>query len=102
MALRLEGVIAERAKKKEIERKTTFQKSEKSNLPEINTVKEIAALAGVSHDTVAKVKKINATAAPEVKAKLDSGEISINQAATIATLPADISLILACEKPFSS
>jgi len=52
--LRLKPVIAERAKEKEEERKKTFQKSEKSNLPEYNTAKEIAKVAGVSHDTIAK------------------------------------------------
>ena len=54
LALRLKPVIAERAKEKEEERKKTFQKSEKSNLPEYNTAKEIAKVAGVSHDTIAK------------------------------------------------
>ena len=52
--MRLKPVIAERAKEKEEERKKTFQKSEKSNLPEYNTAKEIAKVAGVSHDTIAK------------------------------------------------
>ena len=80
LALVLEETIAQRATEKERERKTTFQKSEKSNLPPVNATKELAAIAGVSHDTVAKVKKIEAKATPQVKAKLASGEISINQA----------------------
>jgi hypothetical protein len=42
---------------KETERKTTFHKSEKSNIEPINTVKEISKVANVSHDTIAKVKK---------------------------------------------
>jgi N6-adenosine-specific RNA methylase IME4 len=80
LALELEETIAARAAGKEKERKTTFQKSEKSNLPPVNATKELAAIAGVSHDTVAKVKKIEAKAAPEIKEKLATGEISINQA----------------------
>ena len=80
LALVLEETIAQRATEKDRERKTTFQKSEKSNLPPVNATKELAAIAGVSHDTVAKVKKIEAKATPQVKAKLASGEISINQA----------------------
>jgi hypothetical protein len=80
LALRLEETIAARATEKEKERKTTFQKSEKSNLPPINATKELAAIAGVSHDTVAKVKKIEAFATDQVKAKLASGEVSINEA----------------------
>jgi len=41
---------------------------------------QIAHLAGVSHDTVAKVKKINKKARPELKKKLQAGEVSINEA----------------------
>jgi N6-adenosine-specific RNA methylase IME4 len=80
LALQLESVFSERAKEKETERKTTFHKSEKSNIEPINTIKEISKVANVSHDTIAKVKKIEAVATPEVKAQLSTGEISINQA----------------------
>lgn len=80
LALRLKPVIAEKAKEKEAERKTTFQKSEKSSMPQVNTTKEIAKAAGVSHDTIAKVEKIERQAAPEVKEQLRKGELSINQA----------------------
>jgi hypothetical protein len=38
LALELESVFSERAKEKETARKTTFQKSEKSNIEPINTV----------------------------------------------------------------
>jgi N6-adenosine-specific RNA methylase IME4 len=79
LALELESVFSERAKVKEMERKTTFQKYEKSNIEPINTVKEISKVANVSHDTIAKVKKIEAVATPEVKAQLSTGEVSINQ-----------------------
>jgi DNA modification methylase len=80
LALELERVFSERAKNKELERKTTFQKSEKSNLPTINTVKELSDIANVSHDTIAKVKVIEANASEGVKEQLRSGEVSINQA----------------------
>ena len=79
LALELESVFSERAKEKETERKTTFQKSEKSNIETVNTVKEISKIANVSHDTIAKVKVIEAKATPETKAQLSTGEISINQ-----------------------
>jgi|688.fasta_scaffold136060_3 N6-adenosine-specific RNA methylase IME4 len=82
LALELEKTIAARSrqgKRTDIPKDDNFfQKSEKSE--PLNATKELAAIAGVSHDTVAKVKKIIAKAAPEVKAKLASGEISINQA----------------------
>jgi N6-adenosine-specific RNA methylase IME4 len=80
LALQLEEVFSAKAKEKETERKTTFHKSEKSNIEPINTIKEISKVANVSHDTIAKVKKIEAVATPEVKAQLSTGEISINQA----------------------
>jgi N6-adenosine-specific RNA methylase IME4 len=80
LALQLEEVFSAKAKEKETERKTTFHKSEKSNIQPINTIKEISKVANVSHDTIAKVKKIEAIATPEVKAKLSTGEVSINQA----------------------
>jgi len=46
----------------------------------INTREEIAKIAGVSHDTIAKVKKIEAHATPEVKQKLSTGAMSIHEA----------------------
>jgi len=79
LALQLESVFREKAKEKERIRKTTSQISDES-LPEISTKKELGILAKVSHDTIAKVKKIEAVATPEVKAKLATGEVSINQA----------------------
>jgi ParB-like chromosome segregation protein Spo0J len=83
LALELESTIAARAKENQVERKgdqagATSQKS--ANLSPIDTREQIAAIAGVSHDTVAKVKKIKAKASEETKDKLAKGEISINKA----------------------
>jgi len=80
LALHLENVFKDKAKEKEFERKTTFHKSEKSNLETVNSIKEIGKVANVSHDTIAKVKKIEANASPEIKAKVSTGQISINEA----------------------
>ena len=80
LALHLEGVYNEKAKEKELERKTTFHKSEKSNLETVNSIKELGKVANVSHDTIARVKKIEANASPEIKAKVSTGQISINEA----------------------
>jgi N6-adenosine-specific RNA methylase IME4/DNA-binding XRE family transcriptional regulator len=65
--------------------KQDYQKSDKADIfvspkKPIDTKKEIAKAAGVSHDTIAKVEKIQAKATPEVKAAVKSGEMSINQA----------------------
>jgi 16S rRNA G966 N2-methylase RsmD len=80
LALELENVFSARAKEKELERKTTFVKSQKSNLETINTNKELSNVSGVGQQTIARVKVIQANATPEIKAKLSTGEVSINQA----------------------
>jgi ParB-like chromosome segregation protein Spo0J len=80
LALKLKPIIAEKAKENlkvgaEITN-TGLQKSVKA----VNTQKELAKVAGVSHDTIAKVEKIQAKASPEIKSAIKSGEMSINQA----------------------
>ena len=77
LALRLKPVIAERAKEHQGERTDICQKSDRSS---IDTKRELAKAAGVSHDTIAKVERIEEKAAPEVKEQLRKGELSINQA----------------------
>lgn len=72
LALRLKPVLAERAK----ERQALGLKSDEGGRTDV----AIAKAAGVGHDTIAKVEKIEAKAAPEVKEQLRTGEISINQA----------------------
>ena len=46
----------------------------------IETRNELSKVASVSHDTISKVKKIQEKAPEEVKAKLATGEVSINAA----------------------
>ena len=46
----------------------------------IDTQKEIAKIAGVSHDTISKVEAIEREAPIAIKEKIKSGNISINQA----------------------
>ena len=63
------------AEKQQIRKPADFvlQKSAEQN--PIDTRKEIAKAAGVSHDTIAKVEKIQKQAAPEIIEKVQSGEI---------------------------
>jgi N6-adenosine-specific RNA methylase IME4 len=77
LALELESVFSARAKEKQQEAGGSVRQI--SDKAVIDTKKELAKVASVSHDTIAKVKKIQATATPEVKAKLSTGEVSINQ-----------------------
>ncbi|OGI25392.1 MAG: hypothetical protein A2287_09435 [Candidatus Melainabacteria bacterium RIFOXYA12_FULL_32_12] len=52
----------------------------KQRVVPVNTNKEIAKIAGVSHDTVARVRKIEEMATPELKEDLLTNKISINGA----------------------
>ncbi len=86
LALQLENVFQEKAKENTIKAGQSYspkegcQISDKVAINTIDTKKELAKVANVSHDTIAKVKKIEAIATPEVKAQLSTGAISINQA----------------------
>ena len=75
LALKLKPVIAEKAKEQQGQRNDICQKSDKS----IDTKKELAKIAGVSHDTIHKVEVIENEAPVEIKEKVKTGELSINQ-----------------------
>jgi N6-adenosine-specific RNA methylase IME4 len=55
-----------------------LQNSAKQN--PFDTRRTLAELAGVSHDTISKVEKIEQSATPEVISQLKRGDISINKA----------------------
>ena len=78
LALELESVFSDRAKEKQQEAGGAVR--QKSDKAVIDTKKELAKVANVSHDTIAKVKKIVAVASEEVKEQLNNGEIRINEA----------------------
>lgn len=78
LALQLEDVF--RAKAKEKQKEAGGSVRQISDKAVVDTKKEVAKVANVSHDTIAKVKVIEAKAPEDVKAKLTMGEFSINQA----------------------
>ena len=81
LALQLEDVFKAKAKENQkISEGKGKQISAEVKVEPIETRKELAKVANVSHDTIAKVKVIEAVATPEVKAQLSTGEMSINQA----------------------
>jgi len=81
LALLLEDVYNEKAKKKmKLSEGKGMQKSADLKQPEFIVRKELGKVANVSHDTISKVKKIESVASPEIKAKLITGQISINEA----------------------
>jgi len=97
LALELEDIFKEKAKenlKLAAEKTNTgFHTCEKAldlfdevkpvkkiEIEKVNSVKEVAKIADLSHNTIAKVKIIEQKAAPEIKEKLSTGELTINQA----------------------
>ena len=78
LALEMENVFSEKAKEKQKEAGGAVRQI--SDKAVIDTKKELANVAKVSHDTIAKVKVIQAKATEEVKEKLSSGNLSINEA----------------------
>ncbi len=84
LALLAKDAIARKAKANQVVRKgdqrgTTLENSTELSKP-VDTRQEIALLAGVSDNTIARVQKIQETASEETKADLRSGAISINEA----------------------
>jgi hypothetical protein len=78
LALKLKPAIEEKAKEKQIEggKEKVSQKSAK---PPIDTRKELADLAGVSHDTMDKVEFIEKEATPEQVEQIRKKKKSINK-----------------------
>lgn len=72
LALRLKPIIAERAKERMI--------NPMQNSAQGTTRDELSAAAGVSHDTISRVEKLEAVAGNATKEALRRGEISINAA----------------------
>ena len=82
LALQLEEVFSKKAKENQLSslKKGVSVPQISAKREPIKTRKELSKVANVSHDTMAKVKKIQEKATEEVKAKLSTGEVSINAA----------------------
>lgn len=94
LALELEEIFEKKAKQNQGKRTDILVKSPKSldlfqeeqpekkpiEIKPIDTRKELSKIAGVGEQTISRVKVIEQKAAPEIKEKLSTGEISINQA----------------------
>lgn len=76
LALKLKPVISAQAKERQAQagRGEEVQKSAQAK-----TRDELAKVAGVSHDTIHKVEVIQQKAPEEIREKVKSGELSINQ-----------------------
>jgi len=81
LALQLEDVFKAKAKEKQKGGQGgVLLKQKSAEAKPIETRKELSKVAAVSHDTIAKVKKIQEKAPEETKQKLRTGEVSINAA----------------------
>lgn len=81
LALELEQVFRDKAKANQaVQFKGSSLPQKSEEVKPIETGKVLAKIANVSHDTIAKVKVIESKANDGVKAKLQTGEVSINQA----------------------
>ena len=78
LALKLKPLIAEKAKEKQSEGGGAVR--QKSDKAVIDTKKELAKVAGVSHDTIHKVERIEEKATEGIKNLVKQGKLSINQA----------------------
>ena len=82
LALELKEVFKEKAQKSKAKKVSHFRNTGEvlATLPKPDTRKELSKVAQVGERTLDKVKKIQEKAPEEVKAKLRTGEISINAA----------------------
>ena len=77
LALRLKPILAEKAREKQsTHTEQGYQKSDKAE----HTAKEVAKVAGVSHDTIHKVEVIENNGDKELIGKIRNKETSINKA----------------------
>ena len=79
LMLKLKPLIAAKAKENQL-RTSENRVCQNSDKQAIDTKKELSKLAGVSHDTISRIEKIAKKAPEEVKAKLRTGEMSVNEA----------------------
>lgn len=81
LALKREGFFKVIAKEQQIRKPESVQQTSVEQKP-IEVNKEVAKIAGVSHDTVHKVKYIEEKATEDDKKKLNKSEVSINKVYT--------------------
>jgi hypothetical protein len=89
LALRKKGILADRVKKTpEGEASADPASASAPLVPEPKISREVVAKeARISSNTVSQIEKIQKSAAPALVAAVKAGTISINAAATIASLP---------------
>ncbi len=83
LALELKDLFAEKAAMNKVlagENHGRGQDSFRQNCPKLNTRKSLSELSGLGERTISMVDKIQQKATTELKEKVSSGELSVNQA----------------------
>lgn len=86
LALRLKPMIEEKAKQQQIRKPADSVSQKSAEQKPIDTQKEIAKIAGVSHDTISKVEHIEKEAPQPIAEASRKGEISVNSAYQVTKL----------------
>jgi transcriptional regulator with XRE-family HTH domain len=86
LALRKKEIVAARLKQNE---ETTSAENPAAEVAPKQTREEVAKIAGISSNAINQIEKIQRAATPELVAAVRSGTISINAAATVASLPSE-------------
>lgn len=86
LALQLKPIIAEKAEQNLHLSQGQGVKGSQNSVKVIDTQKELAKVAGVSHDTIAKVEKIEQTAPEIIRNELRRDNISINMAHSVTQM----------------
>ncbi len=85
LAIKFEPLLKAQSKVRQLRKSSdnsVTQNSAEQNAPSGETRRQLAKMAGVSHDTIDKVKKMSGAVDDDTKLKLRRGEVSINRAYT--------------------
>jgi ParB-like chromosome segregation protein Spo0J len=86
LALRKKEIVASRLKQNE---EPASSESPAAEVASRQTREEVAKIAGISSNAITQIEKIQRAATPELVEAVRSGTISINAAATVASLPSE-------------
>jgi phage N-6-adenine-methyltransferase len=86
LALRLKPLITEKAKQNLVTHTETGYQGLQNSAKAVDTRQELAKVAGVSHDTIAKVERIEADAPAPIVQASRKGVISVNAAYQVTKL----------------
>ena len=86
LALLLKPFFSEKAKEQQIRKPADFVPQNSAEQTPVETRQELAKVAGVSHDTIAKVERIEEDAPAPVVQASRKGEISVNAAYQVTKL----------------